>query len=423
MNNNLQSQPGPHPTVSKPRAAKGAPKGSRAGTRRRSSDFSILTIGFRPLFLGAGIWAVLAMALWLMFFRGQVDLPTAFDPVSWHAHEMLFGYLAAVAAGFLLTAVPNWTGRLPVAGGSLAGLAALWLVGRVTVAVSAHLDPVTAAVLDLSFLSVLAAVIAREIISGRNWRNLPVLIILATLIAGNAVFHWEAATGEYAAEGLGFRIGLAAAVMLIVVIGGRIIPSFTRNWLVKRGEAARPAPFGWFDRLTIALTGAGLLAWLTLPHMPELGVVLLAVGIVQLLRLCRWCGHRTGAEALVWILHAGYTFVPIGFLAIGVAMVWPDYLDPIAAQHLWMAGAIGVMTLAVMTRATLGHSGRELTAGAGTTAIYMAAIAGAIVRLLPSFWPEYSMIFYDVSGLLWCLAFIGFVLLYWGALVRRPKKT
>jgi uncharacterized protein involved in response to NO len=173
------------------------------------------------------------MALWVPMLSGHIALPTAFDPVSWHAHEFLFGYLGAVIAGFLLTAVPNWTGRLPVVGWPLGGLAALWLAGRVAVMFSAGLPPFLVAAVDLAFPAVLAAVIGREIVAGKSWRNLVVLGLLAVFAAGNMLFHWEAARGDYAAQGHGLRLGLGAGVMMIAVIGGRIVPSFTRNWLAR----------------------------------------------------------------------------------------------------------------------------------------------------------------------------------------------
>ena len=182
---------------------------------------------------------LLAMVLWVPMLAGGLSLPTAFDPVSWHAHEFLFGYVSAVVGGFLLTAVPNWSGRLPVVGWPLAGLVGLWLIGRVAVMFSAGWPPLVIAILDLAGMVTLWAYLAREIILGRNWKNLVVLAILSVLILGNAVFHWEAAQGYYAASGFGLRIGLGAGIMLIVLIGGRIVPSFTRNWLVKARLPAR----------------------------------------------------------------------------------------------------------------------------------------------------------------------------------------
>ena len=383
-----------------------------------------LGYGFRPFFLGAALWAAVVMALWIWMLAGGAGPPTRFDPVTWHAHELLFGYLGAVSAGFLLTAVPNWTGRLPIVGWPLGGLFALWLFGRLAVAVSGALPPLAAALADLAMPVTLAAVIAREIVAGRNWRNLPVLGILAALILGNAVFHWEAARGAYAAQGYGLRLGLATGMMMIALIGGRIVPSFTRNWLVRQGSGALPAPpMQGFDRAALVALLAALALWVALPEAALSGAGLAAAGALHLARLARWCGHRTGAEPLVWVLHAGYAFLPLGALALGAGILWPGALGMAAAQHLWMAGAIGLMTLAVMTRATLGHTGRVLSAGPGTTALYLALIASVLARVAAGLWPGQAGSLQSLAGLAWLTAFGGFAGLYGPLLLcPRPKE-
>lgn len=384
---------------------------------------AILAYGFRPFFLGGAIWAVLAMAAWMPMLAGHLTLPTAFDPVSWHAHEFLFGYLSAIVGGFLLTAVPNWTGRLPIVGWPLGGLFALWVVGRFAIAFSEGLPPVAVALADLMFLTALAAAIAREIVSGRNWRNLIVLAILSVLILGNGIFHWEAARGDYAARGVGLRLGLGAGVMMIGVVGGRIVPSFTRNWLVRRGDPVLPsAPMQPFDKLALSVLGAALMFWVVNPAGIVTGVLLVTAGTLHLWRLIRWAGHRTGAEPLVLVLHVGYVFVPIGSLALGTGILLPDVLDTTAAQHLWMAGAIGVMTLAVMTRSTLGHSGQALTADTGTVALYLLAVIAVAARVLAGPLPAYATVLNGIAGLGWIGAFGGFAVLYGRFLLARRSR-
>jgi uncharacterized protein involved in response to NO len=196
---------------------------------RRSWQPAVLTYAFRPMFLAAGSWAIVGIAISLAMFLGYLRLPTRFDPLTWHIHEMLFGFVMASVAGFLLTAIPNWTGRLPVRGYPLAVLAGLWLLGRLACLISAHLPAWLAIVADLSFPVVLLAVAAREIIVGRNWRNLPMTAPLAVFIISDVLMHLES-MGISVPAGLGWRLGLAAPILLISVIGGRIIPSFTRNW-------------------------------------------------------------------------------------------------------------------------------------------------------------------------------------------------
>lgn len=384
---------------------------------------ALLSFGFRPFFLLGALWAAIAMVLWIGMLNGLFILPIAIDPISWHAHAFMIGYVGAIVAGFLLTAVPNWTGRLPVFGWRLGFLVLLWLAGRAAMLVSAFLPAIIVAALDLSFLVVLTAWLLREIVAGKNWRNLIMVGVLLVLITGGAVFHFEAAQGAFAAEGYGLRIALAAAILMISIVGGRVVPSFTRNWLVKAGRDARPAPpMAVFDKLVLVVTAVALVSWVAMPYGRGSGFALVAVGILQFARLVRWKGHHTLSEPIVWVLHAGYLFVPLGGFALGVSILLPEFLSVAAAQHLWMAGAVGLMTLAVMTRATLGHTGQALNAGTGTIVIYMSLIVAVATRVLGGYWQEFSGTLYAVSGLLWCVAFLGFCWLY-GPLLLKPKPS
>ncbi|MCA0424644.1 MAG: NnrS family protein [Proteobacteria bacterium] len=381
---------------------------------------TILSYGFRPFFFGAGIWASLSMALWIPILSGDMTLPTRFSSIDWHAHEFLFGYLAAVIAGFLLTAVPNWTGRLPIVGWPLGGLFALWLIGRVAITVSAFLPPLVAAAADLALPLALIGFLMREIIAGKNWRNLIVLGMVTAFVLANGVFHWEAAQGWPAAQGYGLRAGLGAAIMLIAVIGGRIIPSFTRNWLVRKGPGRLPVPpMQSFDKVALVALLLALMVWLVAPQTALAAGLLLIAGVLHVARLARWAGERTVSEPLVWILHAGYLFLPLGALAMSAGVLAPDRVSLAAAQHLWMAGAVGVMTMAVMTRATLGHTGQALTAGPVTTGLYLMLIAAVACRFAAGFWPAASMTLYALSAAFWIIAFGGFALAYGPSFVRR----
>lgn len=398
---------------------------STARQMREWRGSALLSFGFRPFFLGAAIWAALAMAIWVPMLAGSLALPTAFDPVSWHAHAFLYGYLGAVVAGFMLTAVPNWTGRLPIVGWRLGALAAIWLAGRIAVSVSASLSPGLVALIDLAFPVVFALAIGREIVAGKNWRNLVVLGMLTVFGVGNAVFHWEAAQGDYAANGIGLRIGLGAALMMIAVIGGRIIPSFTRNWLAKREPGRLPVPpMQAFDKLALAVLLVALILWVAAPLTLLTGAALAVAGILHLARLARWAGERTFAEPLVTVLHVGYAFLPVGALVLGGAILWENEPVRTATQHLWMAGAIGLMTLAVMTRATLGHTGRSLHAGPATLAIYTALATSVLARVGTALWPGEAMLLYGLSAILWVVAFAGYAAVYGPLLLRRqPDKA
>ena len=319
---------------------------------------ALLSYGFRPFFLLGAIQAGLAMAAWLPIFNGQLAVSTAFGPIDWHVHEMLYGFLPAVVTGFLLTAIPNWTGRLPIQGMPLLVLVAVWLAGRVAVTYSADIGWLTAAIIDVAFLMLVIAATAREIVAGSNWRNLRVVVMVTLLLAGNIAFHLEAhysGSAEY-----GARIGIAAIVLLIAVIGGRIVPSFTRNWLARENPGRLPVPFGKFDAAIILFSAAVLALWIVQPTGNLAAAALIAAGALHIVRLARWAGDRTWRDRLVLILHVGYAFVPLGFLLAGAAalgMVMGDI-----GTHAWTVGAAGTMTLAVMTRASLGHTGNALVA-------------------------------------------------------------
>ena len=395
---------------------------STAEQMRSWSGPAILSYGFRPFFLGGALWAAMAMVLWILTLSGVLDLPTRFDPVAWHAHEFLFGYLVAVIAGFLLTAVPNWTGQLPVVGWPLGGLFTLWVAGRFAIIASTILPPLAVALADLAMPVVLLAFLLREIIRGRNWQNLIVLTMFGFFILGNAVFHWEAAQIGRAAQGNGLRIGLGAAIMLIAMIGGRIVPSFTRNWLERQRPGRLPVPpMQRFDKFALLALLIALATWAAAPMASMAAILLLAAGLLHVLRLTRWAGDRTSAEPLLWVLHVGYAFLPLGALTIAAAILVPGLVSGTSAQHLWMAGAIGLMTMAVMTRATLGHSGRTLTAGTSTLVLYLSLLAAVATRIAAGVWAEHASALHMLSGLTWIVAFGGFALIY-GPYLLHPGK-
>jgi uncharacterized protein involved in response to NO len=386
--------------------------------RRDYAGPALFSYGFRPFFLGGAAWAAFGILAWLPQYLGALTVPTAFPPLDWHIHEMLFGYVPAIVAGFLLTAIPNWTGRLPVNGAPLAALAGLWLAGRIAILVSAKIGLLAAAGIDVAFLVTLAALAMREIIAGKNWRNLRVLVAIGVLIAGNVVFHLEVML--YGAADYGIRIGIAAALFLIMLIGGRIVPSFTHNWIVRMNPGRQPRPFARYDAVAIAISAAAFLAWIAVPHAAITGALLLAAGVVQAVRLARWAGDRTFADRLVFVLHAAYAFVPLGFLLTGAAVLLPDHAPPSAGIHAWTAGAIGLMTLSVMTRASLGHTGRALVASKATQAIYLAVFLAAILRIVAACVPSVALL--HAAGTLWIVGFAGFVAAYGPLLVTARMK-
>ena len=354
--------------------------------------------GFRPFFLLASVWAAIAVPVWLAAYAHGYALRGGVSPMAWHAHEMVYGFGLAAVAGFLLTAIPNWTGRLPVRGAPLAVLALLWLAGRVAMLVP------EAAFIDLAFTAALIAVVARELVAGRNWRNLPMLVALLLLFAGNVLFHLQVH--------LGLRLGLATLLMLIALVGGRIVPSFTRNWLAKLGRGARlPAPEGRLDHLALLVTLAALGVWVAA------GITwpLVAAGVGLAARLSRWRGLSTVREPLVFILHLGYAWLAFGLILLGLDV------PAGAALHALTVGAVGTMTLAVMTRASLGHSGRALVADGATVAIYALVTLAALLRVLSPLSGGQALLVTSLAGLAWSAAF-GLFALHYGRLLIQGSS-
>ncbi len=387
-----------------------------AGEKRRAyGGPAFFSHGFRPFFFLGACFAVLAIPIWLAGFTHGYSVGE--DALRWHIHEMLFGYLAAIIAGFLMTAIPNWTGRLPVMGWSLALFAGVWICGRIAMLFGGGL---AVAATDSAFLILLAMFAWREVLSGKNWRNLPVCLFVSLFALGNILFHLE--TVLALPYGIGQRTGLAIAAMLMSLIGGRIIPSFSINWMKRHGVQPDTAPFGSFDKLVLAVTAVTMIGWIAAPFAPLNGYALLIVGFLHLARLFRWRGWKTVAEPLVAILHIAYGWLVLAFLALGAAIVRPDLITPSLALHVLTAGAIGQLTMAVMTRASLGHCGRALEASLGTIAIYALIFIGAALRLIGPVTPlDYSLVM-TVSGAVWISGFALFAILY-GPMLFTPRRS
>jgi uncharacterized protein involved in response to NO len=377
---------------------------------------AIFSYGFRPFFFLGACYAALGIAVWLPFFVGEISLPTLLSPRDWHVHEMLYGYVSAVLTGFLLTAIPNWTGRLPLQGSPLVVLVAVWLAGRIAVSMSAHLGWVAASIIDCAFLFLVLAATAREIIAGQNWANLKVMVPVGVLAIGNVGFHVEAQLRGVAA--LSTRIGVAAIVVLLMIVAGRIIPSFTRNWLNRANPGRMPIPFSRFDIAVIVFSVGALAIWAIFPETKVTGILLILAALLQLVRLGRWAGDRALREPLVVILHVGYAFVPLGFFLMALGAF--QLVLQTAGFHAWMVGAVGVLTIAVMTRASLGHTGRQLTADRVTQLIYLMVIVAGCVRIAAALFPAWSIPLLYVAGIAWTLAFAGFVVAY-ARVLFRPR--
>lgn len=344
---------------------------------------------------------------------GASGLPSGFAPVAWHAHELLFGYASAVVAGFLLTAVPNWTGRLPVVGLPLVGLFALWLVGRAAMAASALLHPLALALLTLAFPVALCALIAREVLAGRNVRNIKVVAVLGVLCLAQLFFHvevWRSGVSTFSE-----RLAIAGYLLLVMIVGGRIVPSFTTNWIPAResrpgSRPVRPLRQGGDDRRRRRLARLGR----------DAGDATCGPGLRRAVRRRRRAAFRAAralgprsrvGEKLVAVLHVAYAFIPLGFALAAASAFTGGRAFDLAAIHCWAIGGIGLMTLAVMTRATRGHTGNALVAPPSTSLLYALLAAAAIARIAAVFLQD-STAALTIAGLCWTLAFAGFAIFY-----------
>jgi uncharacterized protein involved in response to NO len=396
-----------------PRAAIASGDASRDGRGRIRATPPILHYGFRPFFFLGALHAGLAIPLWLVAYFDGAALGGPFSGLHWHAHEMLFGFLASVIAGFVLTAVPNWTGRLPLSGMPLFALVTLWLSGRAACLLVG--DPWLAMAVDLAFPATLAAAIWREVVAGRNWKNLPVAAMITLFGMANAIEHLAGA--GLLPHDLGQRLALGVAAMLVALIGGRIVPSFTRNWLARQSAARLPAPFDALDKAALAATAAATAGWVVLPGSAAGGAALFLAGLLLAARLLRWRGHATLREPIVLVLHAGYGWLAVSLLLLGASALLPA-IPYSAALHALTAGAIGTMTLAVMTRASLGHTGRPIVADRAVTAMYAAVSIGAALRVAAPFAGDGYGAVLSAGGVLWSAGFLLFAVRFapilWG---------
>ena len=377
--------------------------------RREAASHPFFRGGFRPFFFSGPAWAVIALTLWLLTLGGRITLPTAIDPLSWHRHEMLFGFVGAVIGGFLLTAVPNWTGRLPIAGWPLGALLGLWLAARIALLFSSFLSIYLAAILDVGFFLTVATLAAREILQSKN-RNLPIVALVLLFALADAL-DYLCIGGTIPVPDLGWRLAIAIVLTLISLIGGRIIPSFTRNWMAKQGIThGLPTQPDRFDLVVIGVTALALLAWVPgVGGWPVAGGLMISA-LLQTLRLARWRGFRTWRDPLVLILHVGYMWVPAGLALLGGSVA--GFLPRSAAVHAITAGAMTTMIVAVITRASLGHTGRPLKANAATAAVYGLVTAGAILRVAASLaLVDYSLGL-EFAGVSWGGALVLFLIAY-----------
>lgn len=372
---------------------------------------AFFSYGFRPFFLAVGVAGLVLVPWWAGSFAFGIALGSFWPPTLWHAHEMLFGFVVAAIAGFLLTAVPSWTGRRGFAGVPLMLLAGLWALGRVLVSSSALWPPPLVAIVDLAFLPALAVFVAVPLVRARN-RNTPLLAVLGLLWACDAAFYWALAALDATRAALALGIGIDIVLVLVTVIGGRIVPAFTGSGLKARGDAVTLRAWRGLTPLVVALMVAVAAVDVIRPDGVLAGWVALAAALAQGVRLLQWRTLHTLRMPIVWVLHLGYAWLALGLALKALALLNGNVVAAFWV-HALTIGALSTMILGVMTRATLGHTGRPLVASPAIAVAYLLLTAAAIVRVFGLLWWRHSYpAVIVVSGLLWTGAFAVFIAVY-----------
>ena len=371
--------------------------------------------GFRPFFLLAGVFSVLLLSFWIYLYSTGQASSGYYSAVLWHGHEMVFGYTVAVIAGFLLTAVCNWTGLQTPGGFPLAGLVALWLAGRVTPFFATVLPHQVIAFIDLAFLPVLAVVLAFPLLRKRQKHNLVFLFLLFVLTIANLLVHLQllGVTMDTAATGL--SLAMYVIILLIVIMGGRVIPFFT--------ETAIPAvrTRKWVLVEILSFASLVVLMILELVSAAPLAVIPVAIlaAVANAARLFGWFNKRMLAVPLLWVLHIGYAWLVAGFILTALAAA--GWINPMLALHAFTTAGIGTMTLGMMARVALGHTGRELRTHPAITLAFVLVNLAAVARvLLPIIIPQNYIECVQLAGLLWIAAFAIFVM-YYARLLIQPR--
>jgi uncharacterized protein involved in response to NO len=384
-------------------------------------EHPVLALGFRPFFLLGALFAALSLGLWLPAFTGRLDFTGYSGAMGWHAHEMIFGFTTAIIAGFLLTAVGNWTGVKMPHGRWLAGLVLLWLAGRLAMVVAVMpgvaIPSGLVLAIDMAFLPALAFAVGRPIVGTSNRRNLGFIPLLGLLAMANLGFHLEA-SGLFRGFGAtATNLAIHVIVVIMVVIGGRVVPMFTRNALGDASIEKWPA----VDRIAIgACVGLVIVdVWMT-NSVWSGWMALLAAG-ATLLRMARWGSFKTVRVPLLWVLHVGFVFIPVGLLLKSLALNF-DLVALGASTHALTVGAIGILTLGMMARVALGHTGRPLVASPIVAVSFGLMTLAAVLRVLT---PIIGMSWYLqgvlVSGVLMSGAFLIYLFVYWSILTTpRP---
>ena len=372
----------------------------------------LLRLGFRPFFLSGAIFSVVAIVLWLLMYKGTVNFSPLGGGYWWHIHEMIFGFGCAIIAGFLLTAVQNWTGVRGAQGTSLLILFILWLAGRIVVLFPDLLGAELTTIIDLSFLPAVAFVLGKPIIAIKQYRNLFFVPLLLLFTIANsemhlAIYNSDTFTITYAAYA-----GVMLVTFLMSVMAGRVVPMFTANGT----QTPKATPLPWLDKVTNGCLAIAMLYLLLEPVVgfseTFFGILLIVAGIFQTMRWLRWRPWITLGVPLLWSIHASIKFIAYGLIVLGLSYL----IAEIPSNHIWhllTVGGMGGLILAMISRVSLGHTGRPLAPPKAMTLAYIFITLAALIRALgPWVLPEKTMIFIDISGVFWLLAFGIFAVTY-----------
>lgn len=380
----------------------------------------LLSAGFRPFFLLASLFAALVVPAWDLVLRGRLPLTTHLGPFGWHAHEMLFGFTAAVLAGFLLTAARNWTGRETARGPLLFALVLLWLAGRAAPLFDTALPPALVVAPDPLFFLAVALVVGVPILRSRNLRNAPLPLLLLVLGAADLTLHLAALGTAPTLGPVAKAVALHVPMVFLTVIGGRVIPAFTGNALRADGVELRSRNV--VDALAPAAAVSVLVfeAWVAL--RPSLAIAAAtAAGFAGLVVLARMRGWRSAAvrgQPILWVLHLGYLLLGTGYLALAASRLWPAALPPTTALHTLTVGALGLLILGMMSRVALGHTGRPLVVRPIIVVAYLLLGLALVARVVvPALWPAAAFVGIDVAATAWMVAFGSYFVVYLPILV------
>lgn len=382
-----------------------------------SKPHPLLSYAFRPFFLLNGLFAIVAIALWLMALHGSTLAPAGALLPYWHGHEMVVGFGMAAIAGFVLTAVATWTNRPALQGGWLALLVFSWLLGRLSMAAAAQLPYWLVASIDTVFPFLLALLVGREVVGGGSRRNYPIVAIILVLAILNLMYHLGSMRILPGMERLAVYFQIHVLLLMVTVVAGRIIPNFTANWMRARGKERPPQNSQLIDGITIAATMAAGVAVTLNAIGPVTGVLTLVAAASHAVRLAGWRGLATTSEPLLLVLHIAYLWLPVGYFLAALAafgLVFP----PTAALHALTMGGIGGMILAVSSRVALAHTGRSLRAPRLVVVAYVTLNIAVLVRLLSPLNADHYLRMIDLSAAAWSVTFVLFVGVYWRILIR-----